>query len=118
MDPEKKPAPGGEQGSTGGIPPVDLKSVHAKRGRGRPRKPIAARAAALADDAKKHSPAGQAHALLDAAFLSESACCLIEVIDEVISRTLAARIAKALPGKLEEFVKMQQVVGFGEKDRE
>lgn len=91
--------------------------MQAKRGRGRPRKPILAKAAAAAN-AEKHSQAGQGNTLLDAAFLSESACCLIEIADEVIARTLAAKVAKAMPDKLAEFVRLQASVGFGEKDKE
>lgn len=117
MDPEKTPAPAGEQKPASGGAPVDLSATQAKRGRGRPRKPLVARAAAAAD-AKRNSPAGKADSLLDAAFLSESACCLVEIVDEVIGRTLAARIAKAVPTKLADFVKLQESVGFGEKDRE
>lgn len=90
---------------------VDLSAVKRKRGR-----PPGSKTKSVSD-APKSEPGGAQSATIDSRFLSDTAVCLLEIVDEVSAKVLTQRIRKVAPDKAEAFAELYAEVGLNEKDK-
>lgn len=113
MDHQENAAPGGNNGPTENGGKLDLQPI--KRGRGRP--PGSGNKKAANNDAPKSQPGGSPDSESNAAFLADTAVCLLEIADEVNAKSLARKIKRVAPEKADEFVSLYSEVGLNEKDK-
>jgi hypothetical protein len=108
---ENGPVENGKQSAASDSVSLDLSAVKRKRGRppGTKTKP--------SNDTPKSEPRGAGASEVDAAFLGDTAVCLLEIVDEVSAKVLTARIRKVAPDKAEAFAELYAEVGLNDKDK-
>lgn len=105
----------GNAGDSGSVPRIDLSGV--KRGPGRPRKDGQPAGSGNAPKSSSPRPLPQVDSA-DAEFLADAVITIWECGDELLHTQLLRRIREAMPDKVDDFIKLQNQVRLGGRDKD